>query len=541
MIRDFITAARAVPLAKIKFDHPNLAPAPPLAGNVISPPFRGRFAAIKFPDPVQNKKNAIVTALTALEADMNTRFPNHARNKFSELMNTNKWAPIGGYAGSWQDGWKLALTPNNSEIGNELWRIHMVNALPACLKGSGIGYKLYSGFINYYGHACSSSNASAEAADVWNRLRKDPDFMFFASSLTGGTIIVITKRLAKPQVLELLNRFCGVRNRNYRADSFFQLVAQVSTTLNKRPQQWLDDDIYEMFQNELANIQVAAAPGAPATPTITPERADDAYRSVPSAAATIFHTTPQLLINVMAEWLSVNGSREFRNLSDINAKRRMLRTHYVLNRVGDMGTGVAEHITAVGNRSPVVDGGQIELYADGTTCRVKILNAATSVNITPAQLEDLVKNLGRLGFLQVTFDERYRLNGQAIPPQNSSGHAPAAPPTPLNQVPVIRGGRRGRPQRVRRLRTNNLVAAGPLRPILANRQFDTWTSTVGKTRAAAIEILQRRGGGPGALYNRFLDWFTAQPEDQRTTGRLGTHAMPANQFRRMLRDRGWRA
>lgn len=527
LIREFITEARAVPLTKIKFDHPNLAPVPPLTGNVVAPTFRGRFAAIKFPDPVQRKRDSIVQKLSALEADMESRFPQQSRGKFAEVMNANKWAPSGGYAGSWQDGWKIALTPNNSEIGNDLWRIHMTNALPACLKGSGIGYKLYSGFINYYGHACSSSNASAEAADVWNRLRKDPNFMFFASSLTGSIIMVITKRLAKPQVLELLNRFCGTRRGAPSDNAFFQLVNQVSNTQQKTPQQWLDDDIYEMFQSELANVQIAPPSGTtiPTTGVVTPERADSAYRSAPDAAAKIFNTTPQNLISVMADWLSTNGLQTFRHL-DSNAKKRLLRTHYVLSRI-DLGREFARYINAIANRPPRVGNTQIELYAESqNSILVKILNNPSTVyNFQTSEVTELVSMLGRLGFREVIFDERYSMDGVSPIPRQ------------LTNVPVRRGGVR---PRVRRLRTNpaNLISGENIRPSIARTQFSAWTHSVGKTRDQALQVLQRRGGGPGALYQLFLDWF-ARLSDQQRSGYYNL-AMPANQFRRILRDNGWR-
>lgn len=111
--------------------------------------------------------------------------------------------------------WKFNLiTPNNTEIGNGLYRIHSVQGIPTILRSTSLGYKLYLSFIHHAGHACSSSNASDAARKVYAKLALSENSVFFLTNGTHLSMIIsktfMSDRDGRKLVLELISKFFRV-------------------------------------------------------------------------------------------------------------------------------------------------------------------------------------------------------------------------------------------------------------------------------------------------------------------------------------------
>lgn len=67
---------------------------------------------------------------------------------------------------------------NNISISTEgsFNRTHFAGGIPKSLKGIGLGYVVYEGFVRRLGYASSRPDASEAAKKVWFQIAKDPDF-----------------------------------------------------------------------------------------------------------------------------------------------------------------------------------------------------------------------------------------------------------------------------------------------------------------------------------------------------------------------------
>jgi hypothetical protein len=97
---------------------------------------------------------------------------------------------------------ELMSNLNQITISTEggLNRTHFPDGIPNSLKGLGLGYIIYEGFIRHLGYASSKIDASYEARKVWSRIAKDPDFM---GMISDNMILVFRKDFENKE--EVLN------------------------------------------------------------------------------------------------------------------------------------------------------------------------------------------------------------------------------------------------------------------------------------------------------------------------------------------------